>query len=189
VPLLFSNTPGVVAAVVTGPALPFAIAVGGVAGVPAFPGYVLAKSIITGFAAEAESGLGVSHTLRDRIYIYIHGERAGAATVSGLTFSGTCDPSTGAPGSGPVYTGWDAVYSYYERVRASTQGLPVRLVLGPATVLSGFMSKLTLGFEDPSWGIGSFQFRFVTMPRNAGRFGYLPPLVWDTNPLGTPPTG
>lgn len=175
--LIFSSRPGVVAALVNGQALPFAISVGGNSTVPAIPGYRLFKSILTGFEIEQTSGLGVSHTLRDRIYVYAFGERAGSAVISGITFPDVCDAPAGAP-----YTGLDAVQAYYERVRVSTQGIPVRLIFGPLTTLAGFMTGLRTRLEDPTSGIGSFSFQFVTMPRNAGRYGYLPPLPWATDP-------
>lgn len=178
--VIFSATPGVVAAEVHGPALPFAIAIGGNANVPSFPAYRLIKSIITGFTLDQQSGLGVSHTLRDRIYVYIHGERAGSAVISGVAFAGLCEDE------GPRYTGMDAIYAYYERTRASTEGVPVRLVFGPRTTLVGFLSEFRLGVEDAQTGVGSFQFKFVTMPRHAGRFGYKPPLPWETDPTTIP---
>lgn len=170
--VVFSNTPGVVSAVLTGQAVPFAVAIGG-GSVPGFPAYRLAKSILTGFEMEDQSGLGVGHTLRDRIYVYIHGERAGSAQITGVAFGGVCDDT------GPQYTGMDAVYAYYTRVRASTQGLPVRLVFGPNTVLAGFMRGFKLGVSDPASGIGAFSFDFLTVPSNVGRFGYLPRLPWE----------
>ena len=181
--IIFSSRPGVVSAVLTGGALPFAIALGGTGGVPAFPGYQLAKAVLTGFALEGESGLMVNHTLRDRIYVYIHGERAGTAQVSGVAFGDVCDGGAGA------YTGLDAVYAYYERTRAATQGLPVRLVFGPNTSLVGFLTKMRLGVEDAATGVAPFTFSFVTLPRYAGRTtvgapvlagDQLPPLPWGT---------
>ena len=168
--LVFSSSPGVVGAVVTENALPFALAVGGNPSVPGFPGYLLSRAALTGFRTSGKSGLGVTHTLRDRIYIYVFGERAGDAEVAGIAFSGVCD-QTG------LYTGFDAIYAYYERVRASSQGLPVRLVFGPETSLYGFMTDLGFSLDDPQTGTGSFSFRFVTMPRvwPAGR----PNLPWE----------
>lgn len=171
--IVFSSTPGVVSAVMTGFALPFAVGIGGGNGAPEFPMYRLAKAVLTGFSIDNESGLSASHTLRDRIYVYTHGERSGTVMVSGTAFGGVCDDD------GPRFTGIDAVYAYYERVRASTEEVPVRLVFGPRTTLYGFMSKMRLGLEDPAAGVGSFQFQFLSMPRNAGRYGYKPPLPWD----------
>lgn len=180
--LIFSSTPGVVAAEVVGQALPFSIAVGGTNNVPSFPAYLQAKAILTGFALENETGLGVAHTLRDRIYVYVHGERAGTAMVSGIMFGGVCGDE-----QGPRYTGMDAIYAYYERVRASTQGLPVRLVFGPRTTLVGFMTGLSMGVDDAQTGVGAFRFKFLSLPRYAGRFGFRPPLPWEADPAAIPP--
>jgi hypothetical protein len=179
--LIFSSQPGVVGAVIDGLALPFAVAVGGVNAVPGLPTAGLFKAILTGFEVDQTSGLGVNHTLRDRIYVYAFGERAVPVNISGIAFGGVCGSAVG-PIPGINYTGFDAVQAYYERVRISTQGLPVRLVFGPLTTLYGFMTGLHTRLEDPSNGIGSFAFKFIAMPRNAGRYGYLPPLPWSQNP-------
>lgn len=180
--VIFSNTPGVVSAVITGHVMPFSIAIGGGAsGAPAFPGYRLIKSILTGFTSGHQSGLSVEHTLRDRIYMYTHGERAGAATIGGIAFGGVCDDT------GPRYTGIDAVVAYYERARVSSQGLPVRLIFGPRTTLVGFMTDLKIGLEDAAVPVSSFQFQFVTMPRYAGRFGVSPPLPWEDPAVAVAP--
>lgn len=170
--LVFSSSPGVVGAVVTGQSLPFAIAIGGNPNVAGFPGYTLAKAVLTNFRVSGKSGLGISHTLRDRIYVYVFGERAGDAEIGGIAFSGVCDQSS-------RWTGFDAVYAYYERVRVSSQGLPVRLVFGPETTLFGFMTDLNYALEDPQTGVGTFSFRFVTMPR-VRLFGSPRPLPWES---------
>ena len=158
--VIFSNTPGVVAAVVSGPALPFAISIGGNGTVPSFPTAMLSKAILTGFRFGGKSGLGINHTLRDRIYVYVFGERAGEVAISGIAFAGVCN----AIGN---WVGFDSVHAYYERVRVSTSGAPVRLILGPRTTLAGFMHELDFNLEDPTTGVGSFSFRFVAMPRVA----------------------
>lgn len=168
--LVFSSEPGVVGAVVAGPSLPFAVAVGGNPGVPAFPGYTLSRAILTGFRYAGRSGLGVTHTLRDRLYVYIYGERMGQALVSGIAFGGVCSQEG-------RWTGFDAVYAYYERVRSSSNGIPVKLVFGPETALAGFMTELDFGLEDPQTGVGSFSFKFHALPRVAA-FGEQRPLLW-----------
>jgi len=176
--LVFSSTPGVVGAVVTGQSLPFTVAVGGTPDVPAFPAYMLARAVLTGFRMSGRSGLGVTTTLRDRIYLYVFGEQPGQAEVSGVAFAGVCDASG-------TWTGFDAIHAYYERVRVSSQGLPVRLVFGPDTTLYGFMSGFDFSLEDPQSGIGSFSFKFVTMPR-VRLFGTPRPLPWESQPAPEP---
>lgn len=168
---VFSAAPGVVGAVVTGPSLPFAVGIGGNANVPAFPGYTLSRAILTGFRVSGRSGLGVSHTLRDRIYVYVFGERAGQAEVSGMAFAGVCN-QTGR------WTGFDSIYAYYERVRVSSNGMPARLVFGPDTSVSGFMTDLDFNLDDPQTGVGSFSFKFTTMPRVL-TFGQPRRLPWE----------
>lgn len=173
---VFSSSPGVVGAVITGHALPFAVALGGQGNVPSFPAWHLAKAILTGFDVRNMSGLGVTHSLRDRIYVYVFGERMGEATVSGLAFAGTC---AGNPSVGRPWTGFDAVHAYYERARVSTQGAPVRLVFGPDTTLFGFMQGFQFQLVDAENGLGSFAFQFRTIPRTSS--GATRTLPWDAS--------
>lgn len=177
---IFDSTPGVVGAVVTGQALPFAVAIGDGVLTPRFPYYRIARAVLTGFQVGGQSGLGVAHTLRDRIYVYVFGERAGEAVISGIAFAGVCDPPDGGP-----WTGFDTMYSYYEQVRASTNGFPVRLVFGPNTTLVGFMYEFGFNLEDPQTGVGTFAFKFKIMPRNA-EFGVRPAAPWLTGGLSIP---
>jgi hypothetical protein len=178
---IFDSAPGVVGAVVTGRGLPFVVSIGGTGNQPAFPAYAQIKAVITGFQFGARSGLGVTHTLRDRIYVYVFGERMGEATVSGLAFAGVC-------GNNSLFTGFDGTFAYYERLRASTEGAPVRLIFGPNTVLFGFMYEFGFQLEDPQTGIGSFSFKFKVIPRG-GEFGLLPVTPWDTTLVSIPSAG
>lgn len=182
--MIFDSAPGVVGAMVVGKGLPFAVAIGGTGFSPAFPAFSQIKAVLTGFQFGARSGIGVAHTLRDRIYVYAFGERMGEATVSGLAFPGVCN----VPGS---YTGFDGVFAYYELCRISTQGAPVRLIFGPNTVLFGFMYEFAFQLEDPQTGLGSFSFKFKVIPR--GNFGLLRAVPWQarfyTSSLSTSTTG
>lgn len=169
---VFSQGPGRIGVSITGGGLPFAIGIGGNPSVPAFPAYLLSKAILTGFQLGNRSGLNLSHTLRDRIYAYVFGEKAGRAMISGIAFPDACGA---APG---LWTGLDAVYAYYEVVRVSQRGLPATLIFGPNTALVGLLSDFGFSLEDAQTGIGQFGFTFQTFPRNAV-FGLVPPLPWQ----------
>jgi len=173
--LVFSSTPGVVGAIVTGQTLPFSIAIGGTNGVAGFPSYLLAKAVLTGFKYGGRSGLGFTHTLRDRIYLYVSGERMGEVEISGVGFAGACGVS---PNQGGNWTGFDSIYAYYERVRASTQGQSCRLILGPRTTIAGFMSDVSFSLDDPQTAVGSFTFKFAAVPRVIN-FGETRVLPWE----------
>lgn len=155
---IFDSAPGVVGLVVAGDALPFALSLGGQYGVPTFADAPVSRAILTGFSVRGEGGLGVADTLREKLYVYVFGERAGEARVSGLAFAGLC-------GAGTNSTGFDYVLSYYEQARVTTVGTPVRLVFSPTTTLFGFMKGFAFSLEDPSTGVGSFSFDFKWIPR------------------------
>ncbi len=131
----------------------------------------LAKAVMTTFQAAGQSGLGISNTLQERIYAYVFGERMGTVGIGGIAFAGVCNNVT-------PYTGFDAVYAFYERMRVSTQGMPCRLILGPNTVLNGLLKDFTFSLEDANTGVGSFSFVFKVIPR-ISRFGGVAPLPWE----------
>lgn len=160
---LFSNQPGVVGAMVTGGAMPFSIVIGGNDRVPLFPSPSIVKSILTGFRLQKKSGFGLSHTLQERIYAHVFGAKAAPATVSGFAFAGMCSTAGN-------HVGFDAIHAYYEAVNVSRNGAPVRLVFGPRTALFGMMTDLDFTVEDPSTGLGSFQFVFTVFPRGPSAF-------------------
>jgi hypothetical protein len=169
---IFSGSVGVISAVYTGQTLPIAILLGGGSAIqPDFPMYSVGKAILTGFKITGSSNLGLTTTLRDRIYAYSFSEKPGDAILTGLAFAGTCDGPQG-------WSGFDTVYSYYERLRSSTQGAPVRLVLGPKTVLYGFLHSYSFNLEDTQTGIGTFSFMFKMIPRTSGLYAFTP-LPWE----------
>jgi len=167
---------------VTGGAMPFAIFIGGNDAVPAFPAPWLSKAILTGYRVAKKAGLGLSHTLMERIYAHIFGEKAGVAMVTGLGFAGMCNTRGG-------YVGFDAVHAYFDDVNASNQGAPVTLIFGPRTSISGMMTELEFSVDDPSTGLGSFSFQFRTFPRSKRALPFLSLLIDDQIPEIPPAEG
>jgi len=169
---VFGSSAGIVSATLTGGAIPFSIGISGNVNAPEFPSYTLSKAILTGLQYGGRAGLGVSHTLRDRVYLYVFGDRVGKIEMSGYAFAEICNGASDAN-----YTGFDAVNAYYEKARVTAQGLPVTLVIGRSTTFVGFMTDFVFGIEDASTGLGSFKFGFTSLPRNA--FGQVPRLPWE----------
>ena len=87
---VFSGSPGIIGAVYTGQTLPIAVLIGNSTDlIPDFPSYNISKAILTGFKMMGSSGLGMSTSLRDRIYAYAFSEKPTDAILSGLAFAGT----------------------------------------------------------------------------------------------------
>lgn len=171
---VFSGSPGIIGAVYTGQTLPIAVLIGNNTNeIPDFPAYGIGKAILTGFKISGTSGLGMSTSLRDRIYAYAFSEKPTDAILSGLAFAGTCQGPSG-------WSGFDTIYSYYERLRVSTQGAPVRIVFSPQTTLYGFLYGFNFNLEDAQTGIGMFSFMFKIIPRKTGIYssGYNLPWEW-----------
>lgn len=160
--LMFGNSPGTVGTAVSEGALPFALIVGGGNLVPALPTPAVIKAAITGFRGSDRSAVGLAPTLRDRLYVWLFGEKPGTASITGYAFPDLCGDGTQTL----PWTGLDAAYSYFEIARANTLGLPVRLVFGPHTVRYGFLEEFDHDLADASTGVSMIQFKFKMIPRS-----------------------
>ena len=116
-----------------------------------------AKGLLTGLSVGGQSGYQIMHTLRQYIYIYTFGERAGEVNVSGLAFVNDCTNDS--------YTGLARLFAWYEHNRISRLGLSMALVLTPTIVISGFLVGFRYQIEDPSISVGQFNLQFVYPPR------------------------
>ncbi len=123
------------------------------------------KAIITAVSVSNQGGYQFIHSLRDYIYVYIFGERIGELTVSGVTFMGSCDSSTGGGDSGI-----EAVLQYYEEMRATKRLKPVDVQIG-ITLFKGFLLSARADITDASTGLGQFAFKFHFPPDNIATGG------------------
>jgi hypothetical protein len=158
VPLIFSENPGVVGVFEGTPVVPMTVSIGGDNNVPAFGTGRQMKAVITECDLVAESGMEVKHTLRDRIYVYLFGERAQDVAIGGLAFADICG------GQLLGYTGMEATMAYYETVRAGTILRPIRIHFGRQRVVRGFMWRYNYKLMDSGSGVGAFSFMFKAMP-------------------------
>lgn len=171
---LFGNSPGVVGTAVTEGALPFSLILQGVGPAPTFPTPGVVKAVLTGFRGSERSAVGLAPTLRDRIYVWLLGEKPGVATVSGFAFPALCGPESSAT----PWTGLDAVYSYFETSRATTFGAPTLLVFGLNAYRYGFLDEFDHELVDAETGVSSFQFRFKTLPKVQSAQGTVDRPIW-----------
>lgn len=182
---LFTSRPGTVGVVGVDQSLPVMIAVTGLQpGVPLFDPFRF-YAIITGFEVASESGVVVSHTLNDAVRMYLYGERAQPARVSGVTFPRPC-------GSGPGdLGGQDRAWLYYEYLRSSSYFYPLHVYAGPALSFAGMLRGFRLELGDPVFGTGKFSFEFIAFPNVIRRVRF-PISEQSDNPLGIalvqPPT-
>jgi hypothetical protein len=116
------------------------------------------KGLLTGLSVNGQSGFQLMHTLRQYIYIYTFGERAGEIAITGLAFVGDCrdmsDPS-----------GLARLFDWYERNRVSTTGKSITVTLTPSVALKAFLVNFRYDIEDPTISLGRFSMQLVYPPR------------------------
>lgn len=158
---IFSSQPGRVTAVV-GTGLVMRLDIGQAAG-PGSPdsrwqGFEGFRAIIQALGISGQGGFQLAHSLRDYIYVYVFGERAGEIQVSGLAFHSGC----GDDGSSP--TGLELVYAYYQRARITSNPLPVSIAIGGMLEFTAFLTGVNLGIVDPGTSMSNFALRFSYIP-------------------------
>lgn len=135
-----------------------------------FKNYLGVKGLLTGMSVNGQSAFQIMHTLRQYIYIYTFGERAGEISVTGLAFVGDCrdvdDPS-----------GLARLLDWYERNRLSTTGKAITVTLTPNVALKAFLVNFRYDIEDPTISLGRFAMQLVYPPRirKPGPSSFAPP--------------
>lgn len=153
-PNIFGGKPGRVVAVDSGDDgfLPLGLVVGDL------KNDLGVKGLLTGLSVNGQSGFQIMHTLRQYIYVYTFGERAGEISVSGLAFVGDCR-DTGDP------SGLARLFDWYERNRVSTTGKALTVTLTPGIALKAFLVNFRYDMEDPTISLGKFSMQLVYPPR------------------------
>lgn len=172
-PVIFAQCPGVAAAVVGNGLLPIRVTLEN------FGDYLTFKAVMTGFAINQQGNFQFMHTLRDFIYVYSFGERIGELVINGIAFAGICTPGNENCAAGVnSSTGFDNVFSYYDRNRLSMIGRPLKINFGQFTVLYGFLTNFNFQMQDPQMGLGQFSLRFMYVPRRSNQIPtFTPPVM------------
>lgn len=122
----------------------------------------LFRALITQVNVTQQGGYQFIHTLRDRIFMYVFGERIGELVISGLTTTGGCD----ADDSNPGLAGIESVMAYYQAMRATRRNAPVNISIG-RVAFKAFLLSMRTDIADAETGLGHFVFRFHFPPRSA----------------------
>jgi hypothetical protein len=104
------------------------------------------ESIVTRISVTEEVNKQLVHTVGNKTYLYVFGDRAGNLTIDGVAFAPPCpcDEKNTANFS----PGFERILQWYNTNKASQRPSPLSIVLGSNTVLNGFLVNFTLRVID-----------------------------------------
>lgn len=156
---IFAIRPGYALAVREATAAPLMIGMAGWGDIASGGGFAAQKAIITGVMLNESPNFQIQHTLRNFLYAYSFGNRAGEMAFAGIAFAGRCEDGNSRPGNG----GFDRVLQYYRRQRISSNPRPVGVAIGGTSFLA-LLVGCSLSADNPQAGLSVFNLKFLNIP-------------------------
>jgi hypothetical protein len=149
---------------------------GSVLTVDGWRGFGSFKAIFTRVHVAEQTNHQFLHTLGDRIYLYVFGDRIGSLGLSGLAFEDNCSNN---PKIGIAH-----VLSYYRRYKLTKVAEPLRVTIDPTTVLQCYLHSFQAATINAAEQMYQFHMNLSLLPENDER----PDLAIDTatRPPGNP---
>lgn len=122
--------------------------------------YVSQQSIITRLALSHQANVQFLHTVGNDVYIYVFGDRMGRIVISGLSLAADCG---GASGGGNEH-GFEKILRWYRDNRVVRRKAPVRVTIGAATTIEGFVVNLDGDIVDPLARVMQYTLVLATIP-------------------------
>lgn len=113
-------------------------------------------AIVTQVGLSQQGNFQFVHTVNDRIFVYVFGDRISELRVSGVAFAAPC--------ATPGENGLDAILRGYERHKLSAAGRPVIVALGSFRFQS-FLTGCQTEIVDPDLQLTQFSYRFHSFPQ------------------------
>ena len=120
-------------------------------------GFLGFKSIISRVTVSARGNFQFLHTLGGQVFVYVFGDKIGQLGISGLSFDSVCEDPAGT-------LGIERVLNYYSGHRIAARQTPVKVTIGTATTLSGYLLGITGDVVDPKSRIWQFNMEFALIP-------------------------
>lgn len=119
------------------------------------------RSIITRMTLAQQVNIQFLHSLGALIYVYVFGDRMGQIGLSGLSFTCQCDGD--ASGN---KVGAEQMLLWYKRNRASRRRTPIKLTIGNAYILEGFVTTFSEDVVDPSTNLVQWNVNMAALPED-----------------------
>jgi len=104
------------------------------------------ESIVTRISVTEEVNKQLVHTVGNKTYLYVFGDRVGNLTIDGVAFAPTCPCDE--KNTANLSPGFERILEWYNTNKASQRASPLTIVLGSNTVLKGFLVNFSLRVID-----------------------------------------
>lgn len=134
-------------------------AAGSILDVEGWTGFGEMKSIITRLQIAESGNYQFLHTLGDRIYVYVFGDRIGELAISGLSFYDNCWAMGGSEKIGVT-----KVIDYYRDHRLAKRAAPLKVTLDGETTFEAFLIRLSGDVLNTAQRLWQFNLSMALLP-------------------------
>lgn len=127
-------------------------------------GFNLFKSVITSVNLAGTTNHQVQHTLGERIFLYVFGDRIGSLEIGGLAFYDNCGAQAGQK------IGMSNVIDYFNKAKLSQRAAPLKITLDSSSAFEAYLHTLR-GSLVSGFGTQSRLYQFslsLLVPPNSG---------------------
>jgi len=121
------------------------------------------ESIVTRIGLTEEVNKQFVHTVGNKTYLYVFGDRIGNLTLDGISFAPTC--RCDEDNTKDLNPGFERILQWYNANKASNRNSPLTIVLGKDTVLNGFLVNFSLRVVDVPLRMFEWSMVLHTIPR------------------------
>lgn len=114
------------------------------------------KMIVTHFALRQQGNYQFVHTLADRVFVYVFGDRISELLISGIAFGNPCD--------GDGRSGVEHALQAYQKHKLSLTGRPVVVALGSFRFQS-FLTGMKMEMADSATQLAQVSYIFNCFPQ------------------------
>lgn len=154
-------------------------AAGSLLSVDDWGGFEAMKSIFTKVSMQEATNHQFLHTLGDRIYLYVFGDRIGNLSLSGVSFHDICNDDR--------QLGISKVVDYYRRNRLAVREKPLKVTIDPGTTFECYLQGVQAETVNAADRMYQFNLLFALLPEE-GQDGCLSggSYIGDANPPKIP---
>lgn len=132
---------------------------GSILDVEGWDGFAELKAIFTQVQIVEQTNHQFLHTLGDRIYLYVFGDRIGTLGLTGLAFYDNC--------SEDEVIGVAHVLDYYRTRRLSRRASPLRITIDPSTVFEAYLHTFNANVVNTAQRLYQFNLTLALLPDSA----------------------
>jgi len=119
--------------------------------------------ILTGMSYKQQTSQQILHTIGQRIYLYVFGDRISALLINGLCVANRCDDGDTAADRAH---GVEKLLAWWNKYKLSVHKKPIIVMIGN-TALRAYAADLTVEMVDPAMNIWRFTLEMFAAPEES----------------------